>query len=134
LRASVSSTRAPAKARERASFSSSVSWRSTTPARRPASRGAELGAVWLATLVSAAGLALSGAFASGAAGWVLRFFSTTTALVRPWLKLCLTVEMSVFFSDSVLPPGARRVVLSFVSLIQTLRSQALGLRVPSFRA
>ena len=30
------------------------------------------------------------------------FFSTTTALVRPWLKLCLTVEVSVFFSDSVL--------------------------------
>ena len=33
----------------------------------------------------------------------VRFFSTTTALVRPWLKLCLTVEVSVFFSDSVLP-------------------------------
>jgi hypothetical protein len=31
----------------------------------------------------------------------VRFFSTTTALVRPWLKLCLTVEVSVFFSVRV---------------------------------
>ena len=50
-------------------------------ARRPASQRAFAGA--------------------GAAQGTLLF--TTTALVRPWLKLCLTVEVSVFFSDSVLP-------------------------------
>ena len=36
-----------------------------------------------------------------------RFFSTTTALVRPWEKLCFTVEVSVFFSTrGGLPPAA----------------------------
>ena len=62
----------------------------------------------------AAGLALSAAGVFGLAARAvlpaalagpgpptLRFFSTTTALVRPWLKLCLTVEVSVFFNDSV---------------------------------
>ena len=39
----------------------------------------------------------------GGGGAADRFFSTTTALVRPWLKLCLTVDVSVFFSESVLP-------------------------------
>src|SRR5258707_5678208 len=67
---------------------------------------------------SAAGFsgALAGLAAAG--GVAERFFSTTTALVRPWLKLCLTVEVSVFFSDSVL---AGRLVSS-VSLMNLFRS------------
>ena len=57
---------------------------------------------------------LFGGLGAGLAGGTAdRFFSTTTALVRPWLKLCLTVEVSVFFSDSVL---AGRLVSS-VSLM-----------------
>src|SRR6201999_4364039 len=67
---------------------------------------------------------LSAGFAAGlaaaAAGGVAeRFFSTTTALVRPWLKLCLTVEVSVFFSDSVLPGR----LVSSVSLMNLFRCQ-----------
>src|SRR3954451_634899 len=52
-----------------------------------------------------------------------RFFSTTTALLRPWLKLCFTVEVSVFFSDSVLPAGRALRAESFVSLILTFRRE-----------
>src|SRR3954463_7143321 len=52
-----------------------------------------------------------------------RFFSTTTALLRPWLKLCFTVEVSVFFSDSVLPPGRAARVASLVSLILAFRPE-----------
>ena len=58
----------------------------------------------------------------------VRFFSTTTALVRPWLKLCLTVEVSVFFSDSVLLRPGR--VVSFVWLIRTFSRR--GSDPPSF--
>ncbi len=76
--------------------------------RRAWARGA------LASFGAGAGAAATG-FSTGLAGAGapprVRFFSTTTALVRPWLKLCLTVEVSVFFSDSVLA-GA----LAFVSL------------------
>src|SRR5205807_951803 len=61
--------------------------------------------------------ALAGLAATG--GAAERFFSTTTALVRPWLKLCLTVDVSVFFSDSVL---AGRLVSS-VSLMNLFRYQ-----------
>jgi hypothetical protein len=35
----------------------------------------------------------------------VRFFSTTTALVLPWLKLCLTVPVSV--TGRLTPSGAR---------------------------
>ncbi len=124
LRASSSATRASAMARERASFSSSVSWRRTTPARW--SRAGEIisGA---AGRTSAAGVACFSGAAAGLppAGGATRarFFSTTTALLRPWLKLCFTVEVSVFFSDSVLPAGRAVRVASFVSLIRTFRPE-----------
>ena len=55
----------------------------------------------------------------------VRFFSTTTALVRPWLKLCLTVEVSVFFSDRVLPARPARV--SVVGIAHAFLSFRAGL-------
>ena len=55
-----------------------------------------------------------------AVGERARFFSTTTALVRPWLKLCLTVDVSVFLSDRVFPVRPAGAELSFVSLIRVL--------------
>ncbi len=74
-------------------------------------------------LLDAAGAAVFGAGAEGVSGFApgsrrVRFFSTTTGLVRPWLKLCLTVDVSVFFSVSV------RVgrVESLASVIRIFRS------------
>src|SRR5688572_14417886 len=61
-----------------------------------------------------------------------RFFSTTTALLRPWLKLCRTVDVSVRFRDSVLlppdPPERPDRPSSSVSLIHTLCSYDGGSR------
>ena len=121
LRASTSCTRASARAAPRRAFSSSVNWRRTTPARWPAAgaagaAGAGAAVFACASLVRPLSAALPGSTRA-------RFFSTTTALVRPWLKLCLTVEVSVFFSDSVLDGArpVRRVEVSSVSLMRLFR-------------
>src|SRR6266700_745558 len=112
---------ASVRARRRASFSSSVSSRKTTPprlaaARRASSRRSAVGCKASSAATCLPGLSGSARPLPGATR--ARFFSTTTALLRPWLKLWRTVEVSVRFSDSVLPPRAR-APLSSVSLIRS---------------
>src|SRR6266567_2750723 len=121
LRASSSKYFASVRARRRASFSSSVSSRKTTPprlaaARRASSRRSAVGCKASSAATCLPGLSGSTTPLPGATR--ARFFSTTTALLRPWLKLWRTVEVSVRFSDSVLPPRAR-APLSSVSLIRS---------------
>jgi hypothetical protein len=125
LRASSSKNFASVRARRRASFSSSVSSRKTTPprlaaARRASSRRSAVGCRASSATACLAGLSGSAIPLPGATR--ARFFSTTTALLRPWLKLWRTVEVSVRFSDSVLPPRAR-APLSSVSLIRSFHQQ-----------
>ena len=128
LRSSASRRRASASACTRAFCSSSVSVRSTTPeglgagtagAWAGAAAGAAAGAT-VAGLAVAERLALASVAAGGASALTgpptRRFtFSTTTALVRPWLKLwrttpCSTprglrVKVLVGATLSVLSPG-----------------------------
>src|SRR5436305_8747959 len=111
-------------ARERASFSSSVSCRSTTPGRCGSREGAAGSGAWVSSAGAAwrSGVAVTGLPPTGGATRA-RFFSTTTALLRPWLKLCFTVDVSVFFSDKVLPPDGRTRAVSLVSLILTFQPE-----------
>jgi hypothetical protein len=86
-------------------------------------RGAGLGAGAATTGAgSGAGAGAGGGAASGAPGLPIslrRFTSTTTLLVRPWLKVCLTSPAS---TERLSPNGLRpRVGLLSVSLISTSR-------------
>ncbi len=110
-----------------------MSSRSTTP--RAIERGASRNAVdgSCNSVVAAVCAVFSGsAFAPGATR--ARFFSTTTAFDRPWLKLCRTVEVSVFFRLSVLPPGlcARCVVRLAHSFLSRKRSVAASSSRPAY--
>src|SRR3984957_9771711 len=98
-RSSTSRTLASASALARAERSSSVSVRSTTPEPLRAAGGGEAGRGSGALAGAALTTAGSGAWVSVPATSPptrrLPRFSTTTCLVRPWLKLCFTVPVSM---------------------------------------
>ena len=72
--------------------------------RRPPAAG--FGALGAGAAALGGGGAARSTGAAGPPGRVtVRFFSTTTALVRPWLKLCLTVPVSL--AGRFTPSGAR---------------------------
>ena len=113
-----SRTRASASAWARALRSSSVSVRSTTPdfgcgAARARRRRCGAGVFGACGSAAGSGLGLAGL------PTVRRFtVSTTTCLLRPWLKLWRTTPVSVRgFSDSVLPTPIFLSPGVFVSLI-----------------
>ena len=99
LRSSASRTRESASAWARAVRSSSVSVRSTTPEDLGASAGVAAGAALAAVLAAglrAVSTGAGSALASGAPPIERRLtFSTTTCLLRPWLKLWRTTPVSV---------------------------------------
>src|SRR5262249_9604252 len=117
LRSSASRSRASPSAWARRLRSSSVSERSNMPGGLGADDGGcgdGAGCGGAAATLGEAVVRLPGDGAAGAAGGAasawglvgaavrLLTFSTTTCLLRPWLKLCRTVPVSVRgFSDSV---------------------------------
>src|ERR1700731_3001894 len=145
-RSSMSRTLASASALARALRSSSVSVRRTTPeALRGAAGGAAAGRASGAALAGAAGAALattgSGACVSvaGPSPPMRRLprFSTTTCLVRPWLKLCFTVPVStrglsvkvLFGTLSFLSPGVLSTIQQVLILLRRACPHSLYRRI-----
>ena len=97
LRSSASRTRESASAWARATRSSSVRVRNTTPDALGDSADTGVGvALPAATGLRTGSIGAGSAFASGAAPMLRRLtFSTTTCLLRPWLKLWRTTPVSV---------------------------------------
>src|SRR6195952_1926131 len=126
-RSSRSRTLASASALARAERSSSVSVRNTTPPARGAAGAEGRGLGALAT--TGAGLATTGSGACVSAGAPpptrrLPRFSTTTCLVRPWLKLWRTVPVSTRGWSVKVLVGTLKVLSpgDFVSTIQQSQS------------
>src|SRR3984885_8211190 len=129
-RSSTSRTLASASALARAERSSSVSVRNTTPELLRGCAGGGAARVIGALAAGGAALATTGSGACGSGAEAspptrrLPRFSTTTCLVRPWLKLWRTVPVStrglsvkvLVGTLSVLSPGV------FVSTIQQSQS------------
>src|ERR1700690_2016279 len=142
-RSSTSRTLASASALARAERSSSVSVRKTTPELLRADAGGGAGRAAGAGVAGLAGLATTG---SGACVSVagpspptrrLPRFSTTTCLVRPWLKLCFTVPVStrglsvkvLFGTLSFLSPGALSTIQKVLILLRCACPHSLYRRI-----
>ena len=134
-RSSTSRTLASASALARAERSSSVRVRSTTPELLRGAAGGGAGRVGGALAGAGAALAATGSGACGSVAGAspptrrLPRFSTTTCLVRPWLKLWRTVPVStrglsvkvLVGTLSVLSPG---VLVSTIQQSQSCLSRA----------
>ena len=127
-RSSSARTLASARALARALRSSSVNVRSTTPelVRGAAGVAGRASGALAAGVLATAGSAAAAGSAAGASPPIRRLprFSTTTCLVRPWLKLWRTVPCSTRLSVKVLLGLTLRVLSPgfFVSTIQQSQS------------